>query len=77
MLEDDDIAKLADAASAKDHEYAKRSIGEYVAEISKSHGKLGCTDSTLRGGQLLLLLFFNNFFLCLQITLKGHSTRSW
>lgn len=49
MSEDDDIAKLADAASAKDHEYAKRSIGEYVAEISKSHGKLGCTDSTLRG----------------------------
>ncbi|RWR81169.1 guanine nucleotide-binding-like protein NSN1 [Cinnamomum micranthum f. kanehirae] len=37
VLEDDDIAKLADAASAKDHEYAKRSIGEYVAEISKSH----------------------------------------
>lgn len=40
LLEDDDIARLADTASAKEHEFTKRARGEYVSEISKSHGKL-------------------------------------
>lgn len=72
LLEDDDIARLADTASAKEHEFTKRARGEYVSEISKSHGKLDCIDSTLIGYFFLSL----DIFICSQITLKGLSTRS-
>lgn len=72
LLEDDDIARLADTASAKEHEFTKRARGEYVSEISKSHGKLDCIDSTLTG----YFFLSHDIFICLQITLKGLSTRS-